>query len=130
MFFVANALALTAGPAFSGVAAEWIEMRTLLLVPALMPLASVAGALLLADPRPPVRPTDVTDVEPGVLVSMTRHASDRARDRRTGAHCPTRSSASRNSCCRTAWQGSGSTGSRAGMLSPERRDSARPRVVG
>jgi hypothetical protein len=66
-FFVANALALTVGPALSGVAAEWIEMRTVLLIAALMPLAWVAGALLLADPRRPSRPTDVSDVEPAAL---------------------------------------------------------------
>jgi predicted MFS family arabinose efflux permease len=66
MFFVANALALTSGPALSGIAAEWIEMRTVLLIAALMPLASVAGALLLADPRPPLRPTEVSDVEPAL----------------------------------------------------------------
>ncbi len=71
MFFVANALALTAGPALSGVAAEWVELRTVLLVAALMPLASVAGALLLADPRPPLRPTGVTDVEPGARISAS-----------------------------------------------------------
>lgn len=56
MFIVANALALTAGPAVSGVVAEHIEMRTVLLVAAVMPLISVAGALLLADPpRGPLR---------------------------------------------------------------------------
>jgi predicted MFS family arabinose efflux permease len=53
MFFVANALALTAGPALSGIAAEWVEMRTVLLVNALFPLVSVLGALLLADARSP-----------------------------------------------------------------------------
>jgi predicted MFS family arabinose efflux permease len=53
MFFVANALALTAGPALSGVVAEWVEMRTVLLVNALFPLVSVLGALLLADARNP-----------------------------------------------------------------------------
>lgn len=67
MFFVANALALTAGPALSGIAAEWIEMRTVLLIAALMPLVSVAGALLLADTRPPSRPARLSDPEATAL---------------------------------------------------------------
>ena len=29
------------------------------------------GALLLADPRPPLRPTGVTDVEPGARISAS-----------------------------------------------------------
>jgi predicted MFS family arabinose efflux permease len=65
MFFVANALALTAGPALSGVAAEWVNMRTVLLVNALFPLVSVLGALLLADARTPS--TDVSSSEAPAL---------------------------------------------------------------
>jgi predicted MFS family arabinose efflux permease len=65
MFFVANALALTAGPALSGVAAEWVEMRTVLLVNALFPLVSVLGALLLADARRPS--TDLSSSEAPAL---------------------------------------------------------------
>ncbi|MGE0227082.1 MAG: MFS transporter [Dehalococcoidia bacterium] len=56
LFIVANALALTLGPAVSGVVAEHVAMRTVLLVAAIMPLISVLGAVLLADPpRGPLR---------------------------------------------------------------------------
>jgi len=62
VFIVANALALTLGPAVSGVVAEQIEMRTVLLVAAIMPLISVLGAMLLADPPPgPMREVGGTE---------------------------------------------------------------------
>jgi len=69
MFFMANALALTAGPALSGIAAEWVDMRTVLLVNALMPLASVLGALLLADTRTPT--SDRSSSEAPALASTS-----------------------------------------------------------
>ena len=51
MFFVANAGALTVGPAMSGVAAEHVSLRAVLLVAALLPILSTAGALFLVDSR-------------------------------------------------------------------------------
>jgi predicted MFS family arabinose efflux permease len=51
MFFVANAAALTVGPGVSGVAAEWVSMRAVLLATALLPLLSTLGALFLVDSR-------------------------------------------------------------------------------
>ncbi|HRC62512.1 MAG: MFS transporter [Dehalococcoidia bacterium] len=61
-FIVANSLALTLGPAVSGVVAEQVEMRTVLLVAAIMPLISVLGAVLLADPPPgPMREVGGTE---------------------------------------------------------------------
>jgi len=53
MFFVANAAALTVGPAVSGVVAEWVALRTVLLVAALLPVLSTLGALFLVDSRRP-----------------------------------------------------------------------------
>ncbi|MGE0136008.1 MAG: MFS transporter, partial [Dehalococcoidia bacterium] len=62
LFIVANALALTLGPAVSGVVAEHVAMRTVLLVAAVMPLISVLGSVLLADPpRGPIRTVGGTE---------------------------------------------------------------------
>ena len=57
MFFVANAAALTLGPAVSGMAAEQVSLRAVLLVAALLPVLSTVGALFLVDSRRPAAPS-------------------------------------------------------------------------
>ena len=65
MFFVANAAALTAGPAVSGIAAEWVSLRAVLLVAALLPVLSTMGALFLVDSRRAAAPPGALLEPPG-----------------------------------------------------------------
>jgi predicted MFS family arabinose efflux permease len=84
LFIVANALALTLGPAVSGVVAERIEMRTVLLVAAIMPLISVLGAALLADPpRGPMREVGGTEAALAPASSAGRRPRSRPPRKRT-----------------------------------------------
>jgi predicted MFS family arabinose efflux permease len=65
LFFVANAAALALGPAVSGVVAEWLPLRTVLLAAASLPLLSTVGALFLVDSRRPTAPLAEFATTPG-----------------------------------------------------------------